>query len=340
MKFISLFLVSFIFIYTFAFGQDYYRSNSIGMVFEKIPSFRIDDFPWVIKLSKDGALETRVIYLNGEEKKRLEYFREDDLLVVSEYVLNDLVRIEKLMDGLVVKEEYYKDEATLSTFIYEWSGRQLQKITYIENDLHIYDDLFIVEEHGPLKQIRRFFNQGEFSTSGFGYSNQGIKTEWHGTDDESSLYRYEDGKIVRIENWQDGALIRAKTFTPTESGSTVLESDFLTGIEIRKLYDLDDKLLSDETRDGSNIVKYTYLYEGELLVEKKMASPGIRKKHLFYYNNDDSLQSEKIFMDDILIKEIFYDFGKKELEKVYRDNTLILMVFYKNGEEIREERIK
>ncbi|MCK5196907.1 MAG: hypothetical protein KAR21_01065, partial [Spirochaetales bacterium] len=69
-------------------------------------------------------------------------------------------------------------------------------------------------------------------------------------------------------------------------------------------------------------------------------SPGIRKKHLFYYNNDGSLKSERVIKEDMLIKEIFYDFGKKELEKVYRDNTLILMVFYKNGEEIREERIK
>lgn len=342
MKAFSFFIVFFILLFTdtFIFSQDYYRSNSIGMVFEKIPSFRIDDFSWVIKSSKSGPLETRIIYFKGEENKRLEYLTEDNILIVSEYVSDELVRTEKLVDGLVVKEEYYKEGKPINAFLYEWSGQQLQKTTYIENDIPVYDDLFIVGELGNLKQIRRNSYQGGSSTSGFGYSNQGINTEWYETDDESSLYRYEDGKIVKIENWKDGELIRTKTFMPTDSGRTVIESDLLTGILTRQLYDLEDKLLSDETRDGSNIVKYTYIYEEDLLVEQKIASPGIRRKHLFYYNSDGSLQSEKIIKEDMLIKEIFYNFGKKEVEKVYRDNSLILIVFYENGEKISEERIR
>ena len=40
------------------------------MVFEKIPSFRIDDFPWVIKASKTGSLETRIIYFKDFSCKR------------------------------------------------------------------------------------------------------------------------------------------------------------------------------------------------------------------------------------------------------------------------------
>ena len=342
MKAFSFFIVFSILLFTdtFIFSQDYYRSNSIGMIFEKIPSFRIDDFSWVVKLSKIGSLETRIIYFKGEENKRLEYFTDENILVVSEFVSDELVRTEKLVDGLVEKEEYYKEGKLSNTFIYEWSGQQLQKTTYIENDIPVYDDLFIVGEFGNLEQIRRISSQGGSSTSGFGYSNQGISTEWYETDDESSLYRYEDGRIVRIDNWKDGELIRTKTFTSTDSGSTVIESDLLTGIVTRQLYDLDEKLLSDEIRDGSNIVKYTYIYEEDLLVEKKIASPGIRRKHLFYYNSDDSLQSERIIKEDMLIKEIFYNFGKKEVEKVYRDNSLILIVFYENGEKIREERIK
>ncbi len=96
MKAFSFFIVFYILLFTdtFLFSQDYYRSNSIGMVFEKIPSFRIDDFSWVIKLSKSGSLETRIIYFKGEENKRLEYLTEDNILVVSEYVSDELVRTE------------------------------------------------------------------------------------------------------------------------------------------------------------------------------------------------------------------------------------------------------
>ena len=333
-------LLIYLFNYTSGFAQDYYRSNSIGMVFEKIPSFRIDDFPWVIKLSKTDAHETRIIYYEGEENKRLEYFRGDNSLELSEYVSNELVRIEKTVDGLVAKEEYYKEGLIFSAFIYEWSDNVLQQTTYIENDIRIYEDLFIVEDSGQLKQIRRIFDQDEFTASGFGYSSKGITTEWHGTKEEASLYRYEEGKVVKIENWQDGALIRTKTFTPGDSGTVVIESDLLTGKAVEFLYDPEDKLLSEEIRDGNNIEKFTYLYDENFLVEKKIASPGIRKKHLFYYNNDESLKYEEIFNNGILTKEIFYKSGEKEVEKVYRDDLLILMVFYKDGEKIREERVQ
>ncbi len=342
MKTFSFFLVFFIFLFTeiLILGQDYYRSNSIGMVFEKIPDYRFDEFNWVIKLTKDGAVETRVIYFKGEEIKRLEYYIEDNLLMVSEYVSNNLVRIEKQLDGLVLKEEFYNDKGSVRTFIYEWFERQLHKTTYLENDIHIYDDIFIIGDYGRIKQIRRLYNESKLSTSGFGYSNQGISTEWHGTDNELSIYRYENGKVVQIENWQDGILSRTKTFTATDSGSIVTEHDFLADIKIEQLFDSDNKILSDETRDGSNIKKSTYIYEGDLLVEKRIASSGIRQKHLFSYNSDGSLKYEKILMKDMLIKEIFYDFGEKKEEKVYRNNSLLLIVLYENGEKIGEERIQ
>ena len=111
MKVLSLLLVSSLFFFTeiTISGDDYYRSNSIGMVFEKIPDYRLDEFTWVIKLSNTGSFETRVIYFNGEEKNRFEYLKEDNLLTVSEYIGDELVRIEKQVDGLVIREEYYKD---------------------------------------------------------------------------------------------------------------------------------------------------------------------------------------------------------------------------------------
>ena len=338
--FLFLFFCISFFTTTFIFGQEYYRSNSIGMVFEKIPVFRIDDFLWVINISKTDTLEIRTVYFKGEENRRIEYLQKDNLLVISEYVSDELVRIEKQMNGLVVKEEYYKAGAVVSTFIYEWSGQQLKKTTYIDGDINIYDDLFIAGNNGSLRQIKRVFNTGEVTRSEYGYSNQEIKSEWYGTDDESSLYRYEDGKVVRIENWHDDVLVRTKTFSYNDSGRVVKESDLLTGIVVRQMFDMDDKLVSDETRDGSSIEKSTYIYENERLVEKMIASSGIRRKHLFYYNKDNSLKSERIIEDDMLVKEVFYDFGKKEVEKVYRNNSLVLMVFYKNGEKIREERIR
>lgn len=326
--------------YSLVFGQNFYRSNSIGMVFEKILTYRTDEYDWIVEIREENTVELRIIFFKGAEFKRFEYLKDDDLLIISEYKNNDLIHIEKKKNGLVLKEENYENNVLLNEFIYEWSERRLSKTTYIENKLVIYEDQFILSEQGKIIQIRRIFDDGRLTTSGFSNIAKGKSHEWYGTEKEFILYKYENGKVVYIENWLNGIMSRSKIFTFSDSGSSVIEKDFLNGKVYEKIFDINDKILSEVIRNGNIVEKIQYLYNDNLLIQKDVAFSGSRERYIYEYDSVNRLHLEKLLRGDMLIKEVFFEQGKKILEKIYKNNSLILVVTYKNGDKIGEEQIQ
>ncbi|MCK5152730.1 MAG: hypothetical protein KAQ93_00100 [Spirochaetales bacterium] len=293
-----------------------------------------------MEIKEEEYLEKRIVLFKGEEIRRFEYLNEGDIIIIREYEGNNLIYVEKKKNGLVLKEEYYKNNVLINEYIYEWSGRQLHKTTYNENKILIYEDHFILGENGEIRQIRRFFTDGQLSTSGFSNVYQQKSYEWYGTEREFTFYKYAEDRVVEVENWQNGKLNRTKIYTISESGTIVTETDLLTGKINKKIFDLNDNLISESSRNGSIVERITYFYNDNLLIQKEVASSGKRIKYFYDYDVDKKIQLERIFKDEMLIKEILYKQGKKILEKLYKDNSLILIVTYKNGEKISEEYIQ
>lgn len=322
------------------FGENYYRSNSIGMVFEIIPVYRIDEYDWIIEIIEEESIEKRIMYFKGEETGRKEFINQGNILTINEYKGNNLIHVEQKTNGLIINEQYYQNNVLINEYNYEWTGRQLSKTIYKENKLIIYEDKFILNEHGEIIQIRRIFNDGQLKTSGISNLNHGSAQEWYSNDNEFILYKYSEGKLAGIENWQNGILSSTKIFTYSDSGSILIETDFNSGIMITKIFDSNDKILSETTGNGNIIEKIIYKYKDNLLIQKEIASSGLRDKFLYEYDSDNRLQLERILKDDMLIKEIYYNQGKKILEKLYKDDLLVLIVTYKNGDKINEEYIQ
>ncbi len=99
-------------------------------------------------------------------------------------------------------------------------------------------------------------------------------------------------------------------------------------------------ILLEKISNGNIFQKIIYIYDNELLVQKDIASSGKRIKYLYEYNNENILLVERIFKDDLLIKEIYFEHDNKRLEKLYKDNSLLLIVSYSNGDKVSEEYIK
>lgn len=322
------------------YSQSYYRSNSIGMVFESLQNYRIDEYDWILYLYEEESIEKRILYFKGEEVSRIEYQYEGNLHFKREYQLNDLIYVEEKENGLVIKEEYYKNNVIINEYLYEWDGRQLTKTIYIENKDIKYEDHFVLGGNGKISQIRRYYSDGQLSTSGFSNVNRGVSTEWYGTENEFLLYKYFEGRVQQIENWLDDSLISNKIYTFSDSGSTVLETDLVTGKIIIEVFDLDDNILSVVTRDGNLLEKITFFYNENLLIQKTVASSGLRVKYYYEYDEDNRLKIEKILKDEFLTKEIIYKEGKKILEKLYKEDSLVLTVTYKNDDKISEEYVQ
>ena len=338
--FILLITLEFLFQFNLVFGQNYYRSNSIGLVYEKIPNYRIDEFDWILEIIKDNYIEKRVLYFNGSETSRKEFFNDGNTLIISEYDSKDLIHLEKKRNGLIIKEENYENNILKNEYFYEYIGRQLNKTTYLENKLVVYEDNFLLTENGEINQIRRNFNDGKLITSGVSSFDHGRSYEWYADNDDFIFYKYSEGKLVKMENWKNGILNRTKIYTFSNLGSIETETDLISGKINTKVFDLSDNILSESTINGNIVEKIIYKYNENLLVQKNIATTGVRNKYFYEYDSENDLKLEKILKDDMLVKEIFYNQGEKTFEKLYKDNSLILIVSYKNGEKVDEEYIQ
>jgi hypothetical protein len=322
------------------FGQDYYRSNSIGMVFERIFSSRFDDFNWVLEINNDNSVEIRSLFFLGEEHRRTEYFNENGFLTIKEYLSGELNRIEYQEDGFLRKEQYFKDKIVSSEFLYEWSDNKLSGTSYLENDALIFKDKFVTNAEGRIKQIRRVYEENDISTFGFSYLKSSITSEWNEFDNEMVIYKYDDGKIQLIENWNNNSLIREKIFVYTDSGIITRETDLLEESVVEQLTNLDNKVISEKIIDGNKIQNIFYTFNEDLLISKELAYSGTREAYLYEYDDNNLLIYEKVIKDNNLVKEIFYSNSEKEMEKIYKNQKLLLIVRYENGDKIGEERIQ
>jgi hypothetical protein len=319
---------------------NFYRSNSIFMVFEEIPFFKVSEYDWVLEIKNQGAVETRIIYYKGDIHSRIEYLSEGENFIIKEFSGENLVKVEKLKNGLLINEENYSNNLLINEYVYDWSGRQLEKKTFYENQLLKYEDFFILSKQGSIIQIRRLYSDGNWVSSGFSNTNDGDSNEWFGTDTKFLLFSYKDGKIIQIENWANGILNRSKNYIFTETETIVNEKNLINDKITEQLFDLNGKILSEISRTGNNIKKIIYIYDEDVLVQKDVSSSGLREKFLYEYGLDGNLELERKYSDNILIKEIYYNYGKKELEKLYKDNLLVLIVNYKDDEKLSEEIIK
>ncbi len=322
----------------FLFGEEFYRSNSIGMVFENIPSFRLDEFDWVLKITGENDTETRVLYYRKTEKERTDYIQDEQALVVRRFVNDIPVSEEKIVDGLLIEEIKYSKTDPTAKYLYSWDSGQLEKVSYFSDENHIYDDIYIKQNNGRLKQVRRIYSEKEILSAGYIYSDNQLHTEWFDSGNKAYLYRYSGDKVYRIENWLDDKVVRTVNFSANDHVKVVVEKDLLTGDEIRKTFDMDDRLLTEIRYLSEGISKFEYRYEGSSLIEKKVAASGLREKYLYFYSATDILEKEILFVNGILQKETIYSSGEKVEEKLYKNNNLLLKVFYVNGEKSGEER--
>ncbi len=327
-------------IITFIMAENYYRSNSIGMVYEQIPFYRIDEFDWIVEIHKEESLEIRKIYFKGELFKWVEYLKKNNNILIKKYEGDSLISIEQRENDLITKEEFYEENILTREYHYEWVERKLLKTTYYEKNILIYVDTFVLGDDGQISQIRRLFENSNLSISGFSNSNKNNSFEWYGSKNDFILYNYKNGRVVKIENWKHGILNRSKIFTFMDTGHSVVETDLANGEINVKNYDLNDNIILETISTGNIFKKIIYNYDNELLIQKDIASSGVRLSYLYEYNNENSLILERILKDDSIIKEIFYDNNKKILEKLYKDNSLLLIVTYENGEKISEENVK
>ena len=112
--------------------QLFYRSNDAGMLLERIPSWRRDEYDLVAGESDEGASRVRVLYEKGRETRRWitttlpgDSGREEREVIGGRTVARRLFDVR----GALLVDERWKDGALFEKSSLTWEGGRLVRVS-------------------------------------------------------------------------------------------------------------------------------------------------------------------------------------------------------------------
>ncbi len=334
----SLLVFYFLLLSFHAFSQEYYISNPIGMVLEKTGRTDLRFKEWVLEIEKKGSVETRVLYHNGEEDKRITKENREGNSVIKEWVNGGKFKETVYCGGRMLREITIEDgnEESRSEFI--WEAETLRKVKHYKDDTLIFTDEYLVSGTGALYQMNRVFPDGRMETAGYGYNGEGIAEHWSTGSEKTSLFFYNNNNLQSIENYQNKKLVSSSNFGGGPDGKYQVDYSAESEEKVIRKYTSAGKLIEEEfTAPGKiRIVQYRY-NDSELLSEKLIKEPGYREKHLYYYSSESKLQSEDIYKNNQIYKKIQYLKDGKSEETIFRNGLPLKRVMVKDDVVVEEE---
>ena len=193
--FVRTSLILYLFLLPFSlFPEEFFRSNSIGLPLEMINPIRKSDFPYVLSVMDQGNEEIRILYFQGLEEERW-VFRKNNNRVLEEnqYSKDQLIKKVYYSQGSPVREENYSDGNLELSLEYQYQDGILQGIHYRgEDNTPLYEDTFLRNNDGRLREVKRSFPEGKRITTSFRYSANNLIEQWYGYEDEGILFRYKN----------------------------------------------------------------------------------------------------------------------------------------------------
>ena len=324
------------------FGQDYFASNSSGMLFEKINHAQLGQHEWYARVDATENQIVKVLYDSvGNEAKRWDTFKEGGT-VVKEVMSSGSQRTEYIYESYKLSEEIsYFDDKITGRVSYKYDGNFLKEI--IEQNAEGKKIGSISIKRDDKNRISSAdFSYGENKyTNRFIFSRGRLIMEWHGTDSKNgNSVRYDqDGKLLNTTRWENGKKVGEEKF---EYKDGVLSNSVAVaksgGEKDSKKYDASGNIVyQEEIVDGNLVRKEFYTYdESSNLIEKRVVRDGLVEKSRYLYSNGD-LEQELLYKNGILTKIFTYVTKENYTEDVYSDNMPILRHYYINHRKVSRE---
>jgi YD repeat-containing protein len=339
-----------------------YRSNEMGIPFERISSIRTDEYPYFVSITRENGREIKILHHEGEEvrrwvKARLESGRSE----VTEYRKGVIEKITRYDSGERPMEISFFEEGTLiERFVYGYAeGRIISAVRYDGEGEVLRRYRYDHDSTGRLREYRevvsprseRGTEEGsdtaeapEGSRSRYLYTDGSIREEWHGDRYRGDMFRYnESGRLVLHEGWRDGQVVTRLTRTYSEEGRilTSRSADYQEGTVTLAEYD-EGRIVREtiETAEGSRIEEITYSYDPEgNLVEKIRRAREVRER--WDYSYDDSQLARTVYRrGGELVKTTEYRNEEDYTETIYRNGEPLVAVEYEDGKKMGEVPVR
>ena len=322
-----------------ALETGYYRSNPLGMSLETISPDRLGEFPYILSVTKEKDWEVRVLRSKEGEVGRweLEFDRQGRKTGERYYRQGQLEMEIEFIDGEVSVERRFEDGELGETRAYSYEGKDLLGVSVIDNEGSLlYREIYRRAAQGRLRRLARVYEDRR-TESAFAYSEGRLYEEWHGDDDGGKLFRYGSMGKIAEEVWEGTELVSVEDYVYGEdhTRSQHREEDN----QVDRLYDVEGRLLKEETREGdSRSSLNSFLYDGDLLVEKTQLTKSLKEIWRYSYSEDgERLLREEYLQNGKIVTVISYTGEKSYHEEVYRNGKPALRLHFEDGQKVREE---
>ncbi|MBN2051003.1 MAG: hypothetical protein JW760_11195 [Spirochaetales bacterium] len=319
-------------------GEDYYRSNALGMPLEEIPSFRTDDFEFFLLVEEEETKEVRRLFSGSEELKKwiFLYLPDGEIHETEEQGTERIFRIKK--EGRVLSERVEEGGELLENrvFFYDDTGLFKKEISGPEGLL--YTDHFDRAGDGRLRKVKRAYADGRVALSHFITGSSGPVEEIYRDGDNETLFRYKNGVLRMEEIRVKDELISKTEFFPEERLSRT--EDYGSDEIILRKTDKDDRVLWETIESPEGLARKDYQWDGDLLMVETRRAEGVLERWEYGYTPEGALAFKMYYRGKILRNKRIFQDDENYYDLVFRDGEPLLKVYYENHVQVRTEYLQ
>jgi hypothetical protein len=325
----------------------FYRSNSFGMLLQRIGATRPSESEWVIGVDRGSAgAEVRTLYDKGAETRRWEIsWTADRAQKVERELSAGLIVARRIYgsSGELVQEELYQDGALSQKSVYSWSGSRLVRMRVQAADgSDISTEEYRYATSGALREVRRTGATSAPQSSTYVFGGSGLAEERNASGATLFVARYDArGRVSSREQRRGDLLVVREDFTYRQDSGMLqssVEERPATGIRISRGYD-DAGRPAMETifvaGAQTEVVSWSRDERGRLAAKTRRSANGLET---WRYLTDDSgkVTQEDYSRRGALEKITRYGEADLRTEELYRDGAMFLEVTYDGDTRVRE----
>jgi antitoxin component YwqK of YwqJK toxin-antitoxin module len=324
-----------------------YRSNSFGMLLERIEPYRRDQSDWIMGVSRAGAKEIRRLYSKGKEVRRWEVsVSADGTQRIERELARDVLAARRIYDagGNLLQEDEYTAGRLAQKSMFTYRGNRLARMRLLKADGSIvYTEQYVYGTSGALLEVRRTEPGGGVRLSSYVFGPAGLTEERNATRDVTFVARYDTrGRLASREQRRGDATLSREDFT-YRADSDHLQSSLVTlpgrNEQVVRHYDEEGRLVSENRRASGELaeeIAYTRDEKGRMTGKSRRTPAGL-ETWKYTLDGDGKTMREEFYRRGLLERVTIYGEGNRRTEDYYRDDSVFLKVYYDGDQRLSEE---
>lgn len=321
---------------------EWYRSNALGALIEKIQWFRAGEWEWTARRVVTEQSDKIDVYQNNRLiETRLREFDTSGRIRKVRVLRNNKTRDAYELDerGNLVAEEFWSENTFRGRIEYTWDKGVLSTRKFISPNgrLAYTDEIFRTPEGRIRRTVRRYPNRTEWHSWKWGSDGLGSEIGREGA--QTFFYAYGAMNQVRRQELSiQNSLFQVSEFQ-WENNRLRRQQDLIVprAYEELKIFNDRSQLSILEIRQSGRLVaQERFWYDKDRVIQRVRIVGRDVETYLFSYDPEGRLIQEELRRNDNIEAKYFYEDEKLVREEFYMDGRIVVQTVWKDNEKIEE----